>query len=324
MKKKIVACLVIAVLACAGLIGCGNTNNTNSTDKTNNKETAADSTKPVPDVAPKEEKDSSTRTKEKETKESSTGKKTKETKPVVETKDVAAPQNRNDEVNKLVESVVDDRDKKAYEKLYAKKKAVEAVPEVSGEWSRTDVHNSLSAWITISDVTKEGFDFSVEASYYSHSGNMEDHAFWVTGDVAVCKFEDEGGGESHYVLFVWQDDRLKVYASESSGSFGFGMNVTMDGDYVTGEPTYTNADILKNTFSDAQLDFLKEKLSESDYENFIFITENGGVSIEEDGQQKIISAIVPTMGGDGYRIEIRNDQIIKVFFSEEKSYSFEK
>ena len=130
MKKKIAACLVIAILVCVGLIGCGNTN---STDKTNNKETAADSTKPVSDAASKEEKDSSTETKEKKAKESLTGKKTKETKPVVETKDVAAPQNRNDEVNKLVESVVDDRDKKAYEKLYAKKTAVEAAPEVSGE-----------------------------------------------------------------------------------------------------------------------------------------------------------------------------------------------
>ena len=228
------------------------------------------------------------------------------------------------EVKELIEAVANTREKSTYEKLYSHKTALETVPEISGEWNRTNVHSSYSSVITISSVTEEGFDFTVGACYFSHSGALEASASWITGNIAVCKIEDtEIFNTTNYVLFVWEENILRAYASARSGEFGFGMNVDMDGEYSAGQPVYTNADILNKTFSETQLAFLKENLTETQYENLVFATENGVVQISEEGEKKTISGFMPTMGEYGYDVKFINDEISEVSFPDGSSYRFE-
>lgn len=55
---------------------------------------------------------------------------------------------------------------------------------------------------------------------------------------------------------------MTVLATAFSGNLGFGMNVSMDGEYTQDNPLYTNANILNETFSEEELGALKANIPE--------------------------------------------------------------
>ena len=210
-------------------------------------------------------------------------------------------------------------------KLYESRKAVSDAASFTGDWTRTAVHSSLGADITIDNQDKEGFDFTGEFFYYSHMGDAAGRAYFISENQAIYKqFDDEDfDGEPAYIGFSLDDNGLHVIADGFVE--GMGMNVSVTGDYIQDEPYYTNGNVLAENFSEYDLEQLKELLREETYnELFLNNTEIGDVSSEavklSDGTvARHIECIVPTMG-DGYDLLITEDG--RYYFYHENSDLF--
>ena len=198
--------------------------------------------------------------------------------------------------------------------LYESRKTVTTPSDFLGTWNRTAVHSSHEASIEISAPDEEGFEFTGEFYYFSHSGEVSGKAYFVSADEAVFKQFDEGDidGEPAYIGFKLNEAAL--YVITDGFVEGLGMNVTVDGDYIDEEPFYTNANIIDETFTQDDLDIMKELLGEDSYRDlFIADTETGGVTtslvrLTDDSIARYISCVVPTMVGSmGYEMLISED-----------------
>ena len=65
--------------------------------------------------------------------------------------------------------------------LYERRKFVGSAVSFIGDWTRTSVHSSLSADISVKDQNEEGFDFTGEFYYYSHMGDAAGRAYFTLG-----------------------------------------------------------------------------------------------------------------------------------------------
>ena len=224
----------------------------------------------------------------------------------------------------LIDSIEAYGDKELYEKLYAMSTDCDNIPDVNGTWNRTNIHSSLSGEIVISDVNSSGFKFTADEYYYSHMGWMEGETKFVTDKCAVAKYEDSIDDDEEYIVFVFENQEMTVLATGSSADLGFGMNVSMDGDYTQGDPLYTNANILNETFSDEELSVLQTNIPKEYYEDFFLFSTTSGVvdDTTSDNGDRTIEAFVPTMGGYGYSLIITSEKDYTITFDDETSFHF--
>ena len=181
-----------------------------------------------------------------------------------------------------------------------------------GEWQRTYVHSSLCGSFTISNADAEGFDFEGEFYYYANSGSTAGRALFISETEAVYDdINDFGNGN---IYFSFEEDVLNV--TTDGFVSGMGMNVFVLGIYTKGEPEYTNANVFENTFSEEEIEEIKNLLGE-DYEGlFVNDTECGAVTAEEivltdSRKARMIRAVIPGMYGFmGYRMIIAEDGMI--------------
>lgn len=290
MRKKIlIATFYISMIM---LAGCG------AKEKEENRDSVKDNIK-VEDTKKNdtEEKDSE----EKDTEEEKTEEKKEE-------KDTEVITSEEREIN--LEAVIEEG-KPAYEKYYDEIITLDEAESFVGEWNRTDIHSSYEGFIMIENQDEEGFDFEGGFCYYSHSGDIAGKAYYLSKNTAICKFDEYG--ETEYIMFQLKDGRLVVSATAGSSTLGLGMNVSVDGEYITGEPFYTNATILEDTFKQEDLDSLKSTLGEEVYEDcFAWVVRTGILTetecVLEDGTQaKFYEAFVPTMGGYEFELLIVED-----------------
>lgn len=214
----------------------------------------------------------------------------------------------------ILESDCSDTD--TFKDLYQRKGAQADALDFSGEWNRTNVVTGIAGSVWISNQDEEGFDFSGEFYYYSHSGEIEGRAYFVEDDLAIYQYEDEYAdeeAEEEFIAFVRTDEGMEIRTTGSSWELGFGMNVFADGGYILGEPEYTNANILAETFSEEELAKIEQMLGTEGYEEyFVFTVEYGAITtsdcIVEDGQEAVYyEAFLPTMGGYEFTMLICED-----------------
>ena len=207
-------------------------------------------------------------------------------------------------------------DTDTFKGLYQRKGAQADALDFSGEWNRTNVVTGIAGSVWISNQDEEGFDFSGEFYYYSHSGEIEGRAYFVEEDLAIYQYEDEYAdeeAEEEFIAFVRTDEGMEIRTTGSSWELGFGMNVFADGGYTLGEPEYTNANILAETFSEEELAKIEQMLGTEGYEEyFVFTVEYGAITtsdcIVEDGQEAVYyEAFLPTMGGYEFTMLICED-----------------
>ena len=199
--------------------------------------------------------------------------------------------------------------KPAYEKYYGEIVVLEDAEDFVGEWNRTNTASSYYGKIVIKNQNKEGFEFEGELGYYSHSGSMEGKAYYLSQNTAIYRYESIGDEELfEYVIFQLEGEKMIVKASAGSASLGFGANVIVDGEYITGEPVYTNANILEETFTQEELDSLKNVLGEEIYEEFFVWPVKEGVvtvsdcTLENGNKATHYDVFVPTMGGYAFQL----------------------
>lgn len=190
-------------------------------------------------------------------------------------------------VDELIASIEEYGDSSVYATLYELRTIPENPVNPEGEWNRTNVHSGHKGFLSISRVSKEGFQVLGELYYYSHVGDFEETAYYITNDLAIAKYEEDWFKDydwaPQYVAFFLNGTSIDVKATTNSGKLGFGMNVYIDGEYVQEEPIYTNANVLEEFYSRKDLDALQELLSEDYYTNyFLFSTIEGAVNEYEE------------------------------------------
>lgn len=215
------------------------------------------------------------------------------------------------------------------EKLYELRNVPKNPVNPEGTWNRTNVRSGDWGTLTVSQVKDESFFVEGELGYYCHSGVFRQNAYYVTDNLAIAKDREVEGLEPQYVAFFLQEDSIKVMASYGSWGLGFGANVVIDGEYIQGEPVYTNANVLEELFTEKDLDALEKLLSEGYFtDDFLFATKGGIVESEEtllDGREVTwVHAYVPTMGGYGYTLYFSSDEgYYSITFDKEENFSTE-
>ncbi len=210
--------------------------------------------------------------------------------------------------------------------LYNHPVVLEQVPEFMNTYQRTNVHTSHAAQLKLENVDREGFDFSIEAQYYFHSGEVHGRAYYTSEHSAVfCLTEMEIPLEERdyqYVLFYWNDGEMKITATSNSGRMGLGQNVSVNGVYTFDSPMYTNENILNETYTQEQLDFLKENLSEEDYDRLIFATQFGSVSVNKEDGTTLINTFFPTDSSYDYTVAMDGENINVIVLGNGNNYIF--
>lgn len=223
-----------------------------------------------------------------------------------------------EELEELIESLrVTIGEDEAYETLYSNKKALEDILELEGTWNRTQVHSSFSATVEVLNVTQTGFDYYVDAYYYMNMGMLQGQAFFVNDNTAISKVDfgwDEETSDNEWIMFCFENDLMYVYPTGSGADLGFGMNVSMDGCYTLEQPEYTNAMVLEDTFSEEELTAVCDSMSGEEYLDFLFITENGGVTPEWDDEGYLLSVEGNCPGYGGYNITMNKGEVVEYSF----------
>lgn len=190
--------------------------------------------------------------------------------------------------------------------------------DYTGTWRRTEEYIAMPATIVITNQTAVGFDFSVDAYYYSHTGAASGTARFVGDNVAYWRSEDEtADGEA---WFSMKNGQLLV---EQAGQFPFGMNVGMGGTYTQDEPEYTTNGVLEALGPERVL-LLKEAAGE-DYQGYVGTPLTYG-SFEIEEYQKdgfdglLIEGWMPTMGY-WQNIYIGNDGAVWINFQTGQTFT---
>ncbi len=167
----------------------------------------------------------------------------------------------------------------------------ESAEDFTGTWKRTDVKAVWSATIKISNQDENGFDVDGNFQFQSQKGIIEGRAYFVTENMAILRVhnvraeQEEENGETEcyeYVAFERTETGLDIYATARGDDlFGTLVNYCFaEGNYVQGEPFYTDANILHDTYTDAQLEEIKILVGDELYEDcFVETTENGSIHI---------------------------------------------
>lgn len=240
-------------------------------------------------------------------------KNTKEVSSTEEKKEEQDPEVSNPEKKEIDLQKIEDEGKSAFETCYDEIVVLKDAESFIGDWNRTNTVSGLSGTIVIENQDEEGFEFEGELCYYSHSGSMEGKAYYLSQNTAIYRYDDMGEEYFEYIIFQMNGDKMEVTASDGSASLGFGANVFADGEYVTGEPVYTNATILEDNFTPEELDSLKSVLGEDVYEEcFAWVVRNGVLNVTEgtleDGTKaKYYEVFVPTMGGYAFELLMVED-----------------
>ncbi len=168
-------------------------------------------------------------------------------------------------------------------KLYEDRAPQAEAVDFTGEWMRTNVVRAFEAKLTISNQDAEGFDVEGYVFWYSHSGVLEDgHAYFVTENVAVYEFYNDILETYAYLLFYMDGDVMQIYATGADAAFLLGANCFWQGEYVKGEPSYTNETVVQDNFSEETLAQIHELIGDERYESMFITTIEYGTLMREN------------------------------------------
>lgn len=151
-----------------------------------------------------------------------------------------------EEKDLLIENIKENgmsAEKTQYEQLYSMRATCENLPDISGTWNRTNVYSSESSILEIENVDDNGYDFLIRAQFADHSGYVEGRAYFISEHCAIYRLDEIDVGilpetEYEYVLFVFEDDGVNIYASANSAEMNLGMHVDVAGYYISDVPEY--------------------------------------------------------------------------------------
>ena len=138
-------------------------------------------------------------------------------------------------------------------------------------WNRTNCVNGLEATLVITYEAEEGrLEIKGEFNDYALVAEIDDTLYVIDDTRAIIFPTDVDQKEESYsaILLKIEDGLLTI--KQLTSSYLYGEGPTLDGDYTTDEPSYTNENILSETFSSSTLSWIKQFLSDRgiDYEYY--------------------------------------------------------
>lgn len=173
-------------------------------------------------------------------------------------------------------------------------------PGFEGLWSRTNVSSSLWAQINISEINGDTMHVMGTFQYYYHLGDIDAYASFISENEAVISQQDiDPAATPGFIYLTLNGDTLTVTSED--WFFGLGGGVTVDGEFTNGNPLYTNANILEDTFSEDELMTIQELIDDDlIYENSFIDPATVGIVTDEEvllnngTSARHISCTVPT------------------------------
>lgn len=187
-----------------------------------------------------------------------------------------------------------------------------------GVWNRTNIESAKQSTIFIDNVTKDGFDFSVESFYWSRIGFFEGKAEFISENEAVCAEIITGGdiGEEGYVEFgfVLNNNTLTIPEFENEYRLPVGKGVTIIGDYVKEDPYYTNADNYTLIVPNKKIESIIKSLMDHDtYSYFEIAAYDGYISEIDINGYCLYNIETRTIGGWRVYIIIADDNKVYIW-----------
>ena len=184
-----------------------------------------------------------------------------------------------------------------------------------------------------------------DADRYVYDGSgfeayFEDVTFDGNDDLLIS-LGGERSGASFYCVYVYDEGQyeyIKSFEQIANYKLDYESNrvVSIQGDserswavyYEYNEDTkiFEESELTphtyETTFTIEQLELIEEELTADYYDNFIFSTENGDVTVsEEDGNVKV-EATVPTDTYYGYIAVIEDEELVSITFNDGTIFSF--
>ncbi len=134
----------------------------------------------------------------------------------------------------------------------------------SGKWQRTECESSVYATVNISQnddktVTVKGLFYD-----YGNVGSINNATGYYVSNSEMFVIDEE-----YATLYLFKlSDNLMTIVQLGAGNMG--EDVTANGTYTTGDPVYTNDNVLENNFTEEELSSIKQLLEDSglDYLDF--------------------------------------------------------
>lgn len=198
-----------------------------------------------------------------------------------------------------------------------------------GTWNRTNVESSTQSTIEIKNVTNDGFDFSVEAFYWSHTGFFDGKAKFKSDNEAVCEVINSEIDEVVDFIISLKNNSLSIPQFDDN-SLPVGMCVTIDGEYTKGEPQYTNTKNYSLIVPNKKIEnIIKSKMNADDYSYFEIAAIDGYVSKVNIDGYNLYNIDTATIGGYNAHIIVTKNNMVYLwcgfsdlqFYSNDKNYS---
>lgn len=194
-----------------------------------------------------------------------------------------------------------------------------------GTWKRTNVESSMPSTINIDNVTKDGFDFTVESLFWSHNGFFSGKAKFITDNKAVCvELENE---ETINIEFLLKDNVLTIPQFDNEASLPLGADVTICGDYVRENPQYTNRNNYFLIVPNEEIERIISSLMDKDTYSYFNNAANDGYITQTKIEKYLLYHIETlTIGGFTVDIILTDNNIVYIWcgFNESEFYTNDK
>lgn len=175
-----------------------------------------------------------------------------------------------------------DNNKNMTESMNNESSNTEYAVSFEGEWNRTNIPKAFCGSINIKNQKNNFFNFDFKGNTGINSGIISGTAQIIDEFKAVFTYENKYSNKLAIVTFILDKGELKVSA-ENNSDLGFGMGVRIDGNYITSEPNYTNANLIDSVLpKDLDKENARKLLGENAYELMAEVMDMGVQYINDE------------------------------------------
>lgn len=161
---------------------------------------------------------------------------------------------------------------------------------LDGEWNRTNCLNGYYGQIQIQKKSDSEFTFTGDFESFAASGCAIEggsKGYYISENRGIVIDNEILENQEYGAIFFLEEKDGVLTIGQIGDSMGFGMGVVASGEYVQGDPVYTNEHIMEENFDEKTQNSIKDLLekNEIDYKDrFETIVKYGALTVEKDSK----------------------------------------
>lgn len=173
--------------------------------------------------------------------------------------------------------VINNHSYKKYDHDYA----IVNVDNLNGRWQRTNVHKADIGSIIVKENQENSILFEAELYSGANTGSLTGYASFISENEALY-ISSTSSDNLETIRFIFTDNGLEVECTQGIDYF-FGMGVYMEGLYTLDEPSYSNENVMIETFkTQERIDIVKNLLGNEGFSFLEIVMESGYQSSVDD------------------------------------------